>query len=111
MADIRRDGPDLPVGTVVAIGHPGNARLAVRSEDCWHLLLPGSPTVPAEDWRAGWTLFGVPALDAPRPDFCRHPKGPNSATVPDCLRTLDDIGACPVHGTDTHTQEAPRAPA
>lgn len=161
-------GPDLPVGTVVTIGHPGNGRLAARARDGWRDLRAGAPLVDPEDFRAGWAIVGRPAAPVPqyraplpasrhnacpdegachhacltvcyrtrmagpgslwlrkqgrdpedpkqwgwpegidvrprdrraaRDEFCHHSKGENGATVPPCLRTLDEDGCCPVHG-------------
>jgi hypothetical protein len=128
---------ELPVGTVVTVGHPGNGRLAARARDGWLDLGTGAEVDP-EDFRAGWAIVGVPPVEPgpsrprtlwgvpllwpreqgdppPRPEgtdvrpkdrraatdeFCHHPKGDASRTVPPCLRTLDDEGRCPVHVDD-----------
>jgi hypothetical protein len=58
--------PVLPVGAVVFLGHPGNGRLAVMAGGYgWRLIAAGSPPVPEEDWRAGWTLAGGPIPTVP----------------------------------------------
>lgn len=49
--------PDLPVGTIVTIGHPGNGRLAVHASDGWHDLA-GAAHVDPDDFRVGWTRIG-----------------------------------------------------
>lgn len=40
----------------------------------------------------------------PRDELCHADKGPNGATVPPCLRTLDDEGRCPVHGSNVYEE-------
>jgi hypothetical protein len=101
--------PDLPVGTVVTIGHPGNGHLAVHYHDGWRNARNGAAVDP-EDFRAGWAIVG-PQEPEPRigDEFCHHTKGPNGATVPPCLRTLDDEGRCPIHGANIHPEEPSRA--
>jgi hypothetical protein len=155
---------ELPVGTVITIGHPGNGILAVRYPHQWKYLRDGSPTVDDEDFRAGWQVVdpspapqprlhacpddgachhdcttvcyrvraagpmsgwlreqgldpsdpaqGWPEGTDPRPldrrepafEFCHHSKGPDATVVQPCLRTLDNEGRCPIHGTDVYAE-------
>jgi hypothetical protein len=53
---------NLPVGTVVSVGHPGNGRLAARARDGWLDLGTGAPVDP-EDFRAGWAAAGAPTVN------------------------------------------------
>lgn len=60
------------------------------------------PSDPQQGWPVGTDVRPKdrrPALPS-RPEFCHHDKGEQGATVPPCLRTLDDEGRCSVHGDD-----------
>lgn len=48
---------EMPIGSVVTIGHPNNGRLAVRIQTgCWRLLHNGQ-IVSSEEFRAGWDTY------------------------------------------------------
>lgn len=65
---------EMPIGSVITLGRPGDGRLAVKGENGWRLLSSGDLVDP-EEFRAGWDDFH------PRPGPRAEPA---AVPVPSC---------------------------